>query len=152
YMDPGVPAGWKMLHNFNTLWILFPSFVTAFTILASLELAGRARGATGLFDWLGKLPWRDPLVSSVLLSMILFAVGGLGGAVNASSPTTWVVNNPAWIQAHFPRPVGTAPALTFMGTAYWLVPRLLGKELELKPMAQVQPYLWFIGMVLFSIA
>jgi cytochrome c oxidase subunit 1 len=39
-----------------------------------------------------------------------------------------------------------------MGTAYWLVPRLTGHELELSLLAKVQPYLWFLGMVLFSIA
>ena len=76
FMDPGISSGWKLVHTFNTLGILFPSFVTAFTIVASLEIAGRSRGATGLFNWLGKLPWGDPLVSSVLLSMLLFAVGG----------------------------------------------------------------------------
>jgi len=42
--------------------------------------------------------------------------------------------------------------LTFMGTAYWLLPRLTGRELELGLLAKVQPYLWFIGMVLFSIS
>jgi cytochrome c oxidase subunit 1 len=105
-----------------------------------------------LFDWIGKLPWGDPLVSSVLLSMILFAVGGIGGAINASFATNSSVHNTAWIQGHFHLTVGTATALTFMGTAYWLVPRLLNHELELALLAKVQPYLWFIGMVLFSIA
>ncbi|MBI4502151.1 MAG: cbb3-type cytochrome c oxidase subunit I [Gemmatimonadetes bacterium] len=152
YMDPAVPSGWKMLHTFLTFIILFPSFVTAFTITASLEVAGRARGARGLFDWIGKLPWGDPTVSSVLLAMILFAVGGFGGAVNASFATDSVVHNTAWIQGHFHLTVGTAVALTFMGTAYWLVPRLTGRELELGLLAKVQPYLWFLGMLLFSIA
>src|SRR6185503_16678555 len=126
----------KMVHTFLTFGILFPSFVTAFTVTASLETAGRARAATGLFNWIGKLPWGDPTVSSVLLAMILFAVGGFGGAVNASFATDSVVHNTAWIQGHFHLTVGTATALTFMGTAYWLVPRLLGRELELKPLAQ----------------
>jgi cytochrome c oxidase subunit 1 len=39
-----------------------------------------------------------------------------------------------------------------MGTAYWLVPKLTGRELELDLLAKVQPYLWFAGMVLFSIS
>jgi cytochrome c oxidase subunit 1 len=39
-----------------------------------------------------------------------------------------------------------------MGTAYWLVPKLVGRELELVLLAKVQPYLWFAGMLLFSIA
>jgi cytochrome c oxidase subunit 1 len=152
FMDPGIASGWKLLHTFNTLGILFPSFVTAFTVVASLEVAGRSRGATGWFDWLGKLPWGDPLVASVLLSMLLFAVGGFGGAINAAYGMNSMVHNTAWVQGHFHLTVGSAVALTFMGTAYWLVPKLVGRELELTLLAKVQPYLWFAGMMLFSIA
>jgi cytochrome c oxidase subunit 1 len=150
FMDPGIPAGWKLLHSMITLGILFPSFVTAFTVTASLEVAGRMRGATGLLDWLGKLPWRDPLFSSVALAMLLFALGGLGGAINASYMMNSAVHNTAWIQGHFHLTVGSAVALTFMGTTYWLLPRLLGRELELGLLARVQPYLWFVGMAMFS--
>jgi cytochrome c oxidase subunit 1 len=60
------------------------------------------------------------------------------------------VHNTAWIQGHFHLTVGSAVALTFMGTTYWLLPRLLGRELELGLLARVQPYLWFVGMALFS--
>ena len=150
FMDPGVSAGWKLLHTFLTMGILFPSFVTAFTVTASMEVAGRMQGATGLLDWLGKLPWRDPLFSSVALSMILFAFGGIGGAINASFGMNAVVHNTAWIQGHFHLTVGSAAALTFMGASYWLLPRLTGRELELALLARVQPYLWFMGMLLFS--
>jgi cytochrome c oxidase subunit 1 len=152
FMDPGVPAGWKLLHTILTFGILFPSLLTAFTVTASLEVAGRVKGATGLLDWIKKLPWGDPLGASVLLAMLLFAIGGLGGAINASYGMNAVVHNTAWIQGHFHLTVGTAVALTFMGTAYWLVPKLSGRELELALLARVQPYLWFIGMVLFSIS
>ena len=149
-MDPGIPAGWKLFHTFNTMWILFPSFVTAFTIIASLEVAGRARGATGLLNWIGKLPWSDPLVASVLLAMLLFAFGGFGGAINASYGMNAMVHNTAWVQGHFHLTVGSAVALTFMGTTYWLLPKLTGRDLELGLLAKVQPWLWFAGMMLFS--
>ncbi len=152
FMDPGISAGWKLAHTVSTFAILFPSFVTAFTVIASFEVAGRLKGATGLFDWLGKLPWGNPMVSSVLLSMILFAIGGFGGAINAAFGMNAVVHNTAWIQGHFHLTVGTATALTFMGAAYWLVPKLVGRDLELSLLAKVQPYVWFLGMLLFSIA
>jgi cytochrome c oxidase subunit 1 len=152
FMDPGISAGWKMLHTVNTMGILFPSFVTAFTVVASLEIAARLRGGRGLFGWIRALPWGDPLVSSVLLSMLLFAVGGIGGAINAAYGMNAVVHNTAWIQGHFHLTVGTASALTFMGASYWLIPKLTGRDLELGLLAKVQPYLWFLGMFLFSIA
>jgi cytochrome c oxidase subunit I len=150
FQDPGIPAGWKLLHTFNTMLISFPSLVTAFTIVASLEVAGRLRGGTGLFGWIRKLPWGNPVVSSVLLACLLFMVGGFGGAVNAAFALNSVVHNTAWIHAHFHLTVGSAAALTFMGACYWLVPKVSGRELELKLLARVQPYLWFLGMVLFS--
>jgi cytochrome c oxidase subunit 1 len=150
-MDPGIPAGWKLFHTFNTFWILFPSFVTAFTVIASLEIGGRARGGTGVFGWIRRLPWGDPLVSSSICAMLLFAIGGFGGAVNAAYAMNAMVHNTSWVPGHFHTTVGSAVALTFMGAAYWLVPRLTGRELELKPMARVQPWLWLVGMLAFSI-
>ncbi|MBI4521766.1 MAG: cbb3-type cytochrome c oxidase subunit I [Gemmatimonadetes bacterium] len=151
FLDPGIPAGWKLAHTVSTYVILFPSFLTAFTVIASLEVAGRLKGAAGWFDWITKLPWSDPLYSSVALAMLTFAVGGFGGAVNAAYAMNAMVHNTAWVQGHFHLTVGTAAALTFMGTSYWLLPRLTGKELRFKGAAQVQPYLWFAGMVMFGV-
>jgi cytochrome c oxidase subunit 1 len=151
FSDPGISAGWKAFHTFNTLWILYPSFITAFSVIASLEVAGRLRGGTGLFGWLKKLPWSDPLVSSAVCAMLLFAIGGFGGAINASFGMNAMIHNTSWVPGHFHTTVGSATALTFMGAAYWLVPRLTGRELELKPMARVQPWLWFVAMLAFSI-
>ncbi len=152
FLDPGVKAGWKLFHAFNTQWILFPSFLTAFTVIASFEVAGRLKGAKGWFDWLEELPWGDPAFSSVALAMLICAIGGFGGAINAAYGMNAMVHNTAWVQGHFHLTVGTATALTFMGAAYWLVPKLTGRELELSLLARIQPYLWFMGMLLFSIS
>jgi cytochrome c oxidase subunit 1 len=152
FADPGIDAGWKLAHTFSTYVILFPSLLTAFTVIASFETAGRLRGKTGLFDWLGALPWGDPLFASVALAMITFALGGFGGAINAAYAMNSLVHNTAFIQAHFHLTVGTAVALTFLGTCYWLMPRLLGRELRFRRVAQVQPYLWFVGMMMFSLS
>jgi len=152
FTDPGISAGWKLVHTFTTYAILFPSLVTAFTVIASLETAGRARGAKGLFDWIPRLPWRDPFFASVALAMLTFAFGGFGGAINAAYAMNAMVHNTAWIMGHFHLTVGTAVALTFMGSVYWLLPRLAGRELALPRVALAQPYLWFVGMAIFSLA
>jgi cytochrome c oxidase subunit 1 len=150
FQDPGIDAKWKLLHTALTMVISFPSLVTAFTICASLEVAGRLRGGKGLFGWIGALPWKDPAVASWLIAMLLFLVGGFGGAVNAAYALNSVVHNTAWIQAHFHLTVGSAAALSFMGGMYWLVPKVSGRKLESVPLARVQPWLWFLGMVFFS--
>jgi cytochrome c oxidase subunit 1 len=149
--DPGISSGWKLVHTFTTYAILFPSLVTAFSVTASLENAGRARGGAGLFGWIRKLPWRDPFFAAVSLSMVTFALGGFGGAINAAYAMNAMIHNTAWVQGHFHLTVGTAVALTFMGFSYWLLPRLTGRQLVFPRVATVQPYLWFAGMQCFSI-
>src|SRR5690606_7620933 len=111
YQDPGISASWKLLHTFFTMIISFPSLVTAFTVCASLEVAGRLRGGQGLFGWIRKLPWGNPFVAASLLAMLLFLVGGFGGAVNAAYMLNSVVHNTAWIHGHFHLTVGSAVAL-----------------------------------------
>lgn len=150
FQDPGISASWKLFHTFNTMIISFPSLVTAFTICASLEVAGRLREGKGLFGWIRALPWGNPVVSSALCAMLLFLVGGFGGAVNAAYALNSVVHNTAWVQGHFHLTVGSAAALTYMGAMYWLVPRFRGVSLQYRPLAQVQPYLWMLGMSFFS--
>ena len=151
FQDPGISAGWKLFHTFNTMVISFPSLVTAFTICASLEVAGRIRGGKGLFGWIRTLPWGNPLVSCALCAMLLFLIGGFGGSVNAAYALNSVVHNTAWVQGHFHLTVGSAAALTYMGAMYWLVPKLRGARLQYRPLAQVQPFLWLLGMTFFSL-
>jgi cytochrome c oxidase subunit I len=57
YMDPAIGAQWKLLHGFFTFMVALPSLITAFTLAASLEYAGRKRGGSGLFGWMFKLPY-----------------------------------------------------------------------------------------------
>ena len=150
FADPGITAGWKLAHTILTYAVMYPSFVTAFTVIASLEVAGRLKGATGWFNWIGTLPWSNPVFSSIVLAMLGFVFGGFGGAINAAYAMNAMVHNTAWIMGHFHVTLGTTVALTFMGATYWLLPRLLGRELRFPLLARVQPYLWFLGMTIFS--
>ncbi len=150
FADPGIPAIWKALHTILTYAVTFPSLLTAFTVIASLELGGRARGGKGLFGWLPKLPWKDPSFSAQALAMATFAFGGIGGIINASYNVDLVVHNTLWIVGHFHLTVGTAVTLSFIGITYWLLPLLTGKELWGPRAARVQPWLWVAGVGLFS--
>ncbi|NLG69856.1 MAG: b(o/a)3-type cytochrome-c oxidase subunit 1, partial [Firmicutes bacterium] len=150
FPDPGSAQGWKMVHAALTFVVFFPSAMTAFTLLASLENAGRARGARGWFDWFFRLPWRDPSVAAQLFAMILFALGGISGIINASYNLNLMVHNTAWVPGHFHLTVGSGVTLTFMGISYWLIPYLTGRRLWSPKAALVQAWTWFIGMRIFG--
>jgi cytochrome c oxidase subunit 1 len=152
FADPGIQEGWKLVHAFLTFTVFFPSLLTFFNVVASLESGARARGGRGFIVWFGKLPWGDPSVAAQVLAMLLFAFGGVGGLINASFSLNLVVHNTAWMPGHFHLTVGTAVALTFMGISYWLVPVLSGHALWSRRLALTQVWLWFVGMAVFSYA
>jgi hypothetical protein len=64
--DPGIHEGWKLFQAFLTFAVFFPSLLTFFNVVASLEGAGRARGGKGLFGWFTRLPWGDPSLAAQL--------------------------------------------------------------------------------------
>src|SRR5262249_32621646 len=86
YTDPGIHEGWKLVHAFLTFTVFFPSLLTFFNLVASVESRARARGGRGFVVWFGRLPWGDPSVAAQVLAMLLFAFGGVGGLINASQP------------------------------------------------------------------
>lgn len=150
YTDPGIPEVWKLIHAVLTFGVFVPSLLTAFNVMASLEIAGRARGGTGLFGWIRNLPWNEPSFSTQTLAMIIFAFGGISGLTNASYNLNLVTHNTIWVPGHFHMTVGTAVALSFMAIAYWLLPALTGRKLFMPKLAVAQGWLWFIGMGLMA--
>ena len=150
FVDPGVPVVWKWIHAVLTYSVFFPSMLTAFTVIASLEYAAKRRGGTGIIGWLRALPWDDPSVTAQLLAGILFMFGGVSGLTNASYNLNLVVHNTAWVPGHFHLTVATAVTLSFMGITYWMVPHLTGKKLWNRKMAVAQSWVWFVGMIVFS--
>jgi cytochrome c oxidase subunit 1 len=150
YVDPGIPEGFKFVAMTNTMFLLLPSLLTAFTVVASMEHGARQRGGEGRLRWLGSLPWGNPAFSGCALAGIMFAAGGFSGMINAGMNINYLIHNTIWVPGHFHLTVGTAAALTFMAISYWLVPQITGKRLQLYGLAAIQPYLWFLGMVLMS--
>jgi cytochrome c oxidase subunit I len=148
--DPGIHEGWKLFQALLTFAVFFPSLLTFFNVVASLESGARARGGRGWVAWFGKLPWGNPSVAAQVLAMIMFAFGGIGGLINASYNVNLVVHNTAYVVGHFHLTVGTAVTLSWMGITYWLVPHLSGRALWSRGLALSQAWLWFVGMLIFS--
>ncbi|MCP3974057.1 MAG: cytochrome c oxidase subunit I [bacterium] len=150
FVDPGIPVGWKYIHSLLTYGVAFPSMLTLFTVVASLEYAARKRGGTGLLGWIRALPWGNPVVSAQLLAGILFMFGGIGGITNASYNVNLVIHNTAWIPGHFHLTVASAVTLSFFGIAYWLIPFVTQKPLWKSKWATIANWTWFVGMLIFS--
>ncbi|WP_418285792.1 b(o/a)3-type cytochrome-c oxidase subunit 1 [Halorubrum sp. DTA46] len=150
YLDPGIAEGFKFISMTNTMFLLLPSLLTAFTVVASVEYGARQRGGTGLLGWLTDLPWRKPEFTGMMLAGLMFAAGGFSGMVNAGMNINYMIHNTIWVPGHFHLTVGTAVALTFMAATYWIWPQISNKPIYSRPIGLFQVVLWFIGMALMS--
>ncbi|TKX79043.1 b(o/a)3-type cytochrome-c oxidase subunit 1 [Halorubrum sp. SD626R] len=150
YLDPGIAEGFKFISMTNTMFLLLPSLLTAFTVVASVEYGARQRGGTGLLGWLTDLPWRKPEFTGMMLAGLMFAAGGFSGMVNAGMNINYMIHNTIWVPGHFHLTVGTAVALTFMAATYWIWPQISNKPIYSRTIGLFQVVLWFIGMALMS--
>ncbi|MGO4889649.1 b(o/a)3-type cytochrome-c oxidase subunit 1 [Anaerobacillus sp. MEB173] len=151
-MESGISPFWKFLQTTLTFMVAIPSLLTAFSIFATLESAGRAKGGTGLFGWMKKLPWGDVRFFTPFMAMLIFIPAGIGGLINASFQMNAVVHNTLWIVGHFHLTVGSTVLLTFFGISYWLIPNLTGRKFTpyLNKLGMLQTWLWMIGMFIMS--
>ena len=121
-----------------------------FTVIASLEKAGRDAGGQGLFGWIGTLRWSNPMVLSAILAFLMLIAGGFGGIVNASYAMNAMVHNTAWVPGHFHLIFGGTTVIMYFAVAYAVWPRLTGKALISGSLPLVQLWSWFIGMIILS--
>lgn len=153
YSDPTITQGVKFFHGLLTYGVAIPSFITAFTLAASLEYAGRKNGGKGLFGWMKKLPFFDSsryLFAYFIGGLILFIFGGVTGIVNASYSLNTVVHNTAWLPGHFHMTVAGPVFLGIVGMSLYLYSTMSGKKVFMQNVATIIPYLWVIGMLIFS--
>ena len=153
YMDPAIGAQWKLLHGIFTFAVALPSLITAFTIAASLEYAGRQNGAKGLFGWMGKLPYFNKenwFFPYLITGLMIFIFGGIGGIINSSYQMNTVVHNTAWIPGHFHLTVAGPVLLAFLGGSLYLIGQFMNKEIRLKGTAMIMPYIYTIGLLIMS--
>jgi cytochrome c oxidase subunit 1 len=153
FSDPSITRGIKMFQGLLTFGVAVPSFITAFTLAASLEYAGKKRGSRGLLGFFGKLPYLDSsryLFAYLIGGLFLFIFGGLTGIVNASGVLNAVVHNTAWLPGHFHMTVAGPVFLSIIGMSLFLYSGISGKPIFLPRINVIIPYLWVIGILVFS--
>jgi cytochrome c oxidase subunit I len=151
-MEPGISSFWKYLQVVLTFMVVIPSLMTAFSLFATFELNGRAKGAKGLFGWVKVMPWNDVRFFAPFLGMLIFIPAGAGGLINASNQMNAVIHNTLWVTGHFHLTVATSVALTFFGITYWLLPAVTGRVLtpRMNKLGIIQTIIWCVGMFFMS--
>jgi cytochrome c oxidase subunit 1 len=148
-VDPGLSSEWKIFNTSYAMYLaVMASMVHGLTVPGSIEAAQRAHGFNaGLFQWLRKAPWGNPVFSGMFISLIGFGVlGGITGVVMGAEQINLIVHNTLYVPGHFHGTVVVGTTLAFMAFSYWLVPMLFRRELVLPKLASWQPYIFGLGM------
>ena len=154
-VDPGMGAAWKV---WNTSYFMYmavlASMIHGFTVPAGVEMGQRLRGYTqGVFGWLRRAPWDDPGFSSLVFSVVVFGfVGGITGVTFGTEQINIIAHNTLRIPGHFHATVVSGTAMAFMGATYYVIPLIFRKRIAFYPLAKIQPYVFAIGMLIFSLA
>ncbi|MCK4939353.1 MAG: cbb3-type cytochrome c oxidase subunit I, partial [Rhodospirillaceae bacterium] len=143
--DPGLSSEYKIFNTSYALYLaVLGSMIHGLTVPGAIEAAQRKKGYNnGLFEWLAKAPWGNPVFSGMALSVVLFGfLGGITGVIMGTEQLNLIVHNTMYVPGHFHGTVVVGTTLAFMAMSYWLVPTLWQKEMVFPGLAKWQPYLF----------
>jgi len=154
-VDPGMGPAWKIVNTSYFMYMaVLASMIHGFKVQAGMELGMRLRGYTnGMFEWLRRAPWHDPGFSALIFSVFVFGfVGGITGVTIGTEQINIIVHNTLRVPGHFHATVVSGTAMAFMGATYYLIPLVFQKKVAFWKAAQVQPYLFAGGMLIFTLS
>jgi cytochrome c oxidase subunit 1 len=150
-VDPGVGTEWKVFNTSYAMYLaVLASMIHGLTVPGSIEVAQRGKGLTnGMFEWLRKAPWDNPVFSGMFISLLVFGfLGGITGVVMGTEQINLIIHNTIYVPAHFHATVAVGTTLAFMALTYLLIPVLFRREMILPKIAKLQPYVFGGGMTI----
>jgi cytochrome c oxidase subunit 1 len=153
-VDPGLSSTWKIFNTSYAMYLaVLASMIHGLTVPGSIEVAQRAKGfSKGMFEWLRKAPWGNPVFSGMFLSLIGFGfIGGISGVVMGTEQINIIIHNTIYVPGHFHATVVIGTTLAFMALTYFLIPVLFRRQVFLPGLAKWQPYIFGIGMMVFTL-
>ena len=152
--DPGLSTGWKVVNtSYFMYFAVLASMIHGLTIPGAIEVAQRQKGYTrGLFEWLRKAPWGNPVFSGMFIALIGFGfLGGISGVMMGTEQLNMLIHNTIYVPGHFHATVVVGTTLSFMALTYFLIPVLFKREMILPQLAKIQPYLFGLSMYFFCL-
>ncbi|MBE0613453.1 MAG: cbb3-type cytochrome c oxidase subunit I [Burkholderiales bacterium] len=152
--DPGLSTEWKVVNtSYFMYFAVLASMIHGLTIPGAIEVAQRKKGYTkGLFEWLRKAPWGNPVFSGMFISLIGFGfLGGISGVMMGTEQLNMIIHNTIYVPGHFHATVVIGTTLSFMSLTYFLIPVLFKREMISPGLAKLQPYLFGLSMYFFVV-
>jgi cytochrome c oxidase subunit 1 len=128
----GMSDAARILFSFLTFFVAVPSAVKVFNWLATM--------------YKGSVYLGPPMVWA-LMFILLFAVGGLTGLINASLSLDIHLHDTAWIVAHFHFTMFGGTGVIFFGALHYWWPKMFGRMYNFRA-AFISAGVFFVGFLL----
>lgn len=150
FLEPGLAPIVRLIGSLLSLFISVPTVAAFLLLVASLEASARARGARGLFGWIGMLPWRDPCMAAIGMAVVNLAIGGALSFVLIQERLASLLSDTFFVPGYFHFLTIGAVSLSVLAAFTKVIPALTGGNLRLSGLLARAPYALTFGLVLFG--
>lgn len=152
FLEPDVAEAVRVGGSLLSLFISVPTVLVFLIIIASLEAHARAHGGRGLFSWIRMLPWRNPAMAAVGMSVVNLAIGGVFSFVLIQEKLASLLSDTFFVPAYFHFLTLGTVTLTFIAALMYVVPGITGRLLWRPSWLIVLPYVMTFGLLIFGAA
>lgn len=150
FLDPDLPGAVRVTGSLLSLFVSVPTLTAFLIIVGSLEIHARSRGATGLFGWIGMLPWRHPAMAAIGLAVVNMGLGLAFAFVLIQEKLAPLLSDTFFVPGYFHFfTVGTV-SLTLLAALAVMLPALAGRELAWPVLLRAMPWLATAGLLAFG--
>ena len=150
FLEPNLPESMRVAGSLLSLFVSVPTLIAFLIIVTSLEAHARANGATGLFGWMRRLPWANPVIANMCVAMLTTLIGLVFAFVLIQEKLAPLLGDTVFVPGYFHFfAVGTITQ-TFLAAMMVALPAISGRPLWRPAVLNVMPWIVLAGLLLFG--
>ncbi len=152
FLEPDLPQVVQVAGSILSLFVSVPTLTAFLIIVASLEVHARAQGASGLFGWIARLPWRHPAMAAGGVAVLSMGLGLVFAFVLIQGQLAPLLSDTFFVPGYFHFfTVGTV-SMTLLAALMVVLPALGGAPLWRPELLRWLPWLALAGLLVFGTA
>jgi cytochrome c oxidase subunit 1 len=150
FLEPNLPETVRVTGSLLSLFVSVPTLIAFLIIVASLEVHARANGGTGLFGWMRRLPWADPVMANMGVAMLTMLIGLAFAFVLIQEKLAPLLSDTMFVPGYFHFfAIGTLTQ-TFLAGMMVALPAISGRPLWRPDLLSQVPWFVLAGVLLFG--
>ena len=152
FLEPNFSPAVQVVGSLLSLFIGIPTVLVFLIVVVSLEVHARSKGARGLFGWVRMLPWRNPAMAAMGMSVVNCALGGALAFVLIQSQFAPFLSDTFFVPGYFHFLTLGTVTLTFIAAFMYVIPGLTGRALWRPALLARNAYAMTFGLLIFGVA